>query len=146
MPKKPSTERKIIVMKNVELELDQIFDNKTIREAQEALEKFRISLNEYEILYGATITMETGWDSVYAKITRPETDREYNDRMERNRIARERKATAEQRKKEQDALKAKKKAELQRKNDLKVLKRLANEYKLDIDSALERLLVDNVDG
>lgn len=147
MAKKICTERKMIRMAEVELDVDELFDGKGIRAVQDDLEKFRIKLNEYEILYGATITMETGWDSVRAVVRRPETDREYNDRMIRNQIARERKATAAQRKLEQEALKVKKKEEQQRKKDLNELKRIAKTYKLDFDiTVLEQTVVDKVVG
>lgn len=86
-------ERKTIELDRKRIPLRQLLNGKEIREAARALEDFRMKLNEQEFLYGAKITIK--WDDysdVYAVARRPETDKEYADRLEKARIAAEVKA------------------------------------------------------
>ena len=86
-------ERKTIEVGSKRIPLRQLLHGKEIREAAKALEDFRMKLNEQEFLYGAKITVK--WDNygdVYAVARRPETDKEFADRLEKARIAAEAKA------------------------------------------------------
>ena len=99
MSKKPLT-KKLIELDKKRIPLRQLLNGKEIREAAKALEDFRMKLNEQEFLYGAKITIK--WDDysdVYAVARRLETDKEFEDRIEKARIAAEAKAERERIKK-----------------------------------------------
>ena len=86
-------ERKTIEIDRKRIPLRQLLNGKEIREAAKALEDFRMKLNEKEFLYGAKITIKwEDYSDVYAVARRPETDKEYADRLEKARIAAEVKA------------------------------------------------------
>ena len=86
-------ERKTIEIDRKRIPLRQLLNGKEIREAARALEDFRMKLNEQEFLYGAKITIKwEDYSDVYAVARRPETDKEYADRLEKARIAAEVKA------------------------------------------------------
>ncbi len=80
--------RKTVEIDRKRIPLRKLLHGKEIREAAKALEDFRLNLNEQEILYGAKISII--WDDanyVYAVARRLETDEEYTDRLEKQRIA-----------------------------------------------------------
>ena len=86
-------ERKTIEIDRKRIPLRQLLNGKEIREAARALEDFRMKLNEQEFLYGAKIIIKwEDYSDVYAVARRPETDKEYADRLEKARIAAEVKA------------------------------------------------------
>ena len=91
---------------------------KEIREAAKALEDFRLKMNEEEILMGAKLTIKReAWDDAYHLVaTRPETDQEMAERIERARLAAEAKKRREAEKRAKEAkLAEQKKLEEQRK-------------------------------
>lgn len=71
--------------------LEKLFNGKEIREAAKALENFRLHFNEQEILYGAklTIRVDSYNSDFYLVANRIETDKEYQDRLEKVRLAKE---------------------------------------------------------
>ena len=105
-------ERKTIEIDRKRIPLRTLLNGKEIREAAKALEDFRMKLNEKEFLYGAKIHIK--WedhDTVYAVARRFETDKEFADRLEKQRLAAEakvereriKKLKAEQRAREEEA-------------------------------------------
>ena len=86
-------QRKTVEVGSKRIPFRQLVHGKEIREAAKAIEDFRMKLNEAEFLYGAKIYIK--WDSygeAYAVARRPETDKEFADRLEKARIAAEAKA------------------------------------------------------
>ena len=83
----------------------KLINGKDIRTAAKALEDFRLKMNELEILHGATLTVKyDNWNSDFNLIaTRPETDNEMNDRLEKARLALEAKQRREAEKKAAEA-------------------------------------------
>ena len=120
--------------------LRKLLNGKEIREAAKALEDFRLCFNEQEILFGATLTikMDTYGEAVlYAH--RPETDKEYQDRLEKARIAAEAKAERERKRKLAAAERAKQ-AEANRKvNVAKSIKEMVKANNLTVDELAELL-------
>lgn len=91
-----ANERKTIEIDRKKIPLRTLLHGKEIRDAAKALEDFRIKLNEKEFLYGAKISVHwESYDSVYAVARRPETDKEFADRLEKARIAAEAKKERE---------------------------------------------------
>jgi hypothetical protein len=83
----------------------KLLDGKDIRTAAKNLEDFRLKMNELEILHGATLTVKyDNWNSDFNLVaTRPETDNEMNDRLEKARLALEAKQRREAEKKAAEA-------------------------------------------
>ena len=105
-------ERKTIEIDRKRIPLRTLLNGKEIREAAKALEDFRMKLNEKEFLYGAKIHIKwEDYDTVYAVARRFETDKEFADRLEKQRLAAEakvereriKKLKAEQRAREEEA-------------------------------------------
>ncbi len=105
-------ERKTIEIDRKRIPLRQLLHGKEIREAAHALEAFRMKLNEQEFLYGAKLYVhwhDYGSADIVAR--RLETDKEFEDRLEKQRLAAEAKAERariklikeEQRRKEEEA-------------------------------------------
>ena len=95
MSKKPLT-KKFIELDKKRIPLRQLLHGKEIREAARALEDFRMKLNEQEFLYGAKITIKwENYGEAYAVARRLETDKEFEDRIEKVRLAAEAKAERE---------------------------------------------------
>ena len=103
--KKNPTDRKTIQIKKLRIPLVKLLDGKDIRTAAKNLEDFRLKMNELEILHGATLTVKyDNWNSDFNLIaTRPETDNEMNDRLEKARLAAEAKKRREAEKKAAEA-------------------------------------------
>lgn len=88
-----NNQRKTVEVGSKRIPLRSLLHGKEIRDAAAALEGFRIKLNEEEFLYGAKITIKwENYDSVYAVARRLETDKEFADRLEKQRLAEEAKA------------------------------------------------------
>ena len=89
--RKKTTDRKTLQIKKLRIPLRKLLDGKEIREAAKNLEDFRLKMNELEILQGAKLTVKyDNWDSTFDLVaTRPETDAEMNDRLEKARLAAE---------------------------------------------------------
>jgi len=103
--RKKSTDRKTIQIKKLRIPLVKLMNGKDIRTAAKNLEDFRLKMNELEILHGATLTVKyDNWNSDFNLIaTRPETDNEMNDRLEKARLALEAKQRREAEKKAAEA-------------------------------------------
>jgi hypothetical protein len=103
--RKKSTDRKTLTIKKLRIPLRKLLDGKEIREAAKNLEDFRLKMNELEILQGAKLTVKyDNWDSTFDLVaTRPETDAEMNDRLEKARLALEAKQRREAEKKATEA-------------------------------------------
>jgi hypothetical protein len=102
--KKPA-DRKIITIKQARIPLVKLLNGKDIRTAAKNLEDFRLKMNELEILHGATLTVKyDNWNSDFNLVaTRPETDQEMADRLEKARLALEAKQRREAEKKAAEA-------------------------------------------
>lgn len=93
-------ERKTVEIDRRRIPMRKLLHGKEIREAAKALEDFRLHLNEKEFLYGATITVVMGeYGEAHAVARRPETDTEFADRLEKQRIAEELKKEREEKRK-----------------------------------------------
>jgi hypothetical protein len=103
--RKKTTDRKTLQIKKLRIPLRKLLDGKEIREAAKNLEDFRLKMNELEILQGAKLTVKyDNWDSTFDLVaTRPETDAEMNDRLEKARLAAEAKQRREAEKKAAEA-------------------------------------------
>jgi len=90
-------DRKQIEIGRKRIPLRKLLHGKEIRDAAKTLEEFRKTLNEQEFLHGAKLFVDWqdyGMCDIVAR--RPETDKEYADRLERARVAAEQKALREQ--------------------------------------------------
>lgn len=95
--------RKTIEIDRKRIPMRQLLNGKEIREAAKALENFRMKLNEQEFLYGAKITVKwENYGEAYAVARRLETDKEFEDRLEKQRLA----AEAKKERERQRAIKA----------------------------------------
>jgi hypothetical protein len=110
MPRKSPNERKTVQIKSIRIPLVKLIVGKEIRAAAKALEDFRLKMNEEEILMGAKLTIKReAWDDAYHLVaTRPETDQEMAERIERARLAAEAKKRREAEKKLREAQAAEK--------------------------------------
>ena len=101
MAKTQTNTRKLVELGSKRIPMRKLLHGKEIREAAKALEDFRLTFNEQEILYGAKLTIKMdsyGETTLHAH--RPETDKEYADRLEKQRISAEKKREAEKKRKE----------------------------------------------
>lgn len=116
--RKNPNDRKILQIKKIRIPMVKLLDGKEIREAAKALENVRLKMNELEILHGATLTIKRdAWNGDYDLVaTRPETDQEMADRLEKARLAAESKKRREAEKK---ILEAKRKEEARAKELIK---------------------------
>jgi hypothetical protein len=96
-PKKNPGERKLIEIKQLRVPMQKLLHNKDIRTAAKNLEDFRLKMKEEEILLGATLTVrrDTYGNDYWLVATRPETDQELADRLEKERLAAEAKKRRE---------------------------------------------------
>ena len=93
-------ERKTIEIDRKRIPLRSLIHGKEIREAAKALEAFRMKLNEQEFLYGAKLYVDwKDYGSADIVARRLETDKEFADRLEKQRLAAEAKAERERIKK-----------------------------------------------
>jgi hypothetical protein len=101
-------ERKTVEIGRRRIPFKKLFHGKEIREAAKNLEDFRLHFNEQEILYGAKLTIEMSsyYDEATLVAARPETDKEYEERIAKAEKAAELKAKRAAEKKEADRLKA----------------------------------------
>lgn len=126
-------DRKTVEIARKKIPLRTMLHKKEIREAAKALENFRLKFKEEEFLYGGRITVE--WNdysnSVEAVVRRPETDKEYEDRLEKLRIAEEQKQQREIKKQQQEQ---QRRAEMERRKKemaVEIIKSKARELGLD---------------
>jgi hypothetical protein len=132
--RKKSTDRKTLAIKKLRIPLVKLLNDKDIRTAAKNLENFRLKMNELEILHGATLTVKyDNWNSDFNLIaTRPETDNEMNDRLEKARLALEAKQRREAEKKIVDA---KRKEEARAKELIQTKERL---IKMALEAGIDR--------
>jgi hypothetical protein len=136
-------ERKTVELGRKRIPFKKLFDGKEIREAAKALEDFRLHFNEQEILYGAKLTVRMGtyYDNEASLIAaRPETDKEYDDRIEKAERAAELKAKRAAEKKEADRLKAIEKEANRQKDALDKIREVAKANGLTVDQL--KILLD----
>ncbi len=126
--------RKTIELDSKRIPLRQLLHGKEIRDAAKALEGFRMKLNEQEFLYGAKITIK--WDNygdVYAVARRPETDKEFADRIEKARLAKEAKAERDRVRKLKEEQRAKMEEANKKAQVAAYIKKLANDAGISVD-------------
>jgi predicted DsbA family dithiol-disulfide isomerase len=119
----------------------KLLNGKDIRTAAKSLEDYRLKMNELEILHGATLTIKhDSWDSTFNLVaTRPETDAEMADRLEKARLAAEAKQRREAEKK---IVEAKRKEEARAKELIKtkdLLIKMAKEAGIERDRLVDFL-------
>jgi len=132
--RKKTTDRKTIQIKKLRIPMVKLLDGKDIRTAAKNLEDFRLKMNELEILHGAKLTVKyDNWDSTFDLVaTRPETDNEMNDRLEKARLAAEAKQRREAEKK---IVEAKRKEEARAKELMQTKERL---IKMALEAGIAR--------
>ena len=122
------SKRKMVDCGRKRVPLRKLFHGKEIRDAAAALEEFRLHLNEAEFLYGAKITLQMdAYGECIAVAKRPETDSEYNTRLEKVKQAAIAKAERERLKAIADEAKKAKQAEDQKKRTLEHMQNLAKQ-------------------
>lgn len=125
--------KKQIEVDRKRLPLKSILHGKEIREAAQALEQFRLELNEKEIMYGCTLTIVMrDYGEAHLVARRMETDEEWMNRCEKARLAAERKKEREAKRKLADREKMRKMLEAK--------KQEAREYIGKIDQKLQELV------
>ena len=88
--------RKTVELKSKRIPLRKLLHGKEIREAAKALEDFRLNFTEQEILHGGRITVKMdAYGEATAVVKRLETDKEYEERLEKARLAHEAKIERE---------------------------------------------------
>jgi hypothetical protein len=103
-------DRKTVEIDRKRIPLRSLIHGKEIRDAAKSLEEFRMKLNEKEFLYGAKLYIDwKDYSTVDIVARRLETDKEYEDRLEKARIAAEQKALRDRKR----AAEAVKRAELE---------------------------------
>ena len=138
-------ERKLVEIGRKRVPLKKLIHGKEIREAMTEFENFRRLFNEQEFFYGAKVWLEvTDYDRIDAVCKRPETDKEYDARMEeiraKEQLKREReerrliKEAERKRRLEEEAARA---AEEQRKRDLEAMKAMARKLGLSAKELAE---------
>lgn len=127
-------QRKTIEVGSKRIPLRQLLNGKEIREAAKALEDFRMKLNEEEFLYGAKISIKwENYDSVYAVARRPETDKEFANRLEKQRLAAEAKAERARIKAIRDEERRRQEAATRKARVAEHIKNLAKEAGISVD-------------
>jgi hypothetical protein len=103
--RKNPSDRKIVQIKSMRIPMVKLLNGKEIRVAAKLLEDFRLKMKEEEILLGATLTIRRdAWNHDFHLVaTRPETDQEMADRIEKARLAAEAKKRREAEKKAAEA-------------------------------------------
>lgn len=136
-----ATQRKTIEVARKRVPLKSLLNGKEIRVAAKALEDFRLKMNEAEFLYGAKITLTVdSYGECTAVAKRPETDKEFADRIEKARLAAEAKKEREIKRKEAEVAAAQKKREAQRQQTIEHIKRMAKEQGISSNELVECLV------
>lgn len=137
---KKVTDRKLVEIGKKRVPLRKLIHGKEIRDAAKALEDFRLNFNEQEILLGAKLILkyEPGGDAILYAL-RPETDKEYNDRLEKARKALEAKMERERIRKLQAEERARKAEENRKANVSKTIKDLIQSNGLDASDLVKIL-------
>ena len=121
-------ERKTVEIDRKRIPLRSLLHGKEIRDAAKSLEDFRMKLNEKEFLYGAKLYVDwKDYGSVDIVARRPETDQEYADRLERQRLLEEQKRERERKRKEQEEFRARQREIKRKAQAAELIKKLAEE-------------------
>lgn len=131
---KSKIERKMVEIDRKRIPLKKLLHGKEVRDAAKALEEYRLHLNEKEFLYGATLKIiMNDYSEAYMVATRLETDTEYNDRLERMRVAAEAKAERERKRVLAAEAKAQRELETRKQRALDMMKQMAQTNGLTAD-------------
>lgn len=140
------TERKSIVIERRRIPLTKILHNRYIEDAIAELKAFRAKFAEDEVLYKRKVMIKYNQGECIAEVYRLETDKEYNARLEQERLAREAKLEWARKKEEREKIKAEKAAqaailaeETQRQQDLETIKALSRKLGLTGDDLKKEL-------
>ena len=140
------TERKSIVIERRRIPLTKILHNRYIEDAIAELKAFRAKFAEDEVLYKRKVMIKYNQGECIAEVYRLETDKEYNARLEQERIAREAKLERQRKKELREKAKAEKAAqaailaeEKQRQQDLETIKQLSRKLGLTGDDLKKEL-------
>ena len=134
-------QKKTVELKKVRVPLRKLLHGVEIREAAENLKNFRLKLLEEELMQGAKLTIKveqyTGEFNLIA--TRLETDKEFEDRLEKARLAEEAKKEREAKRKLMEAEKKKRDAEMRKENVALRVKEMALSNGVSIAELTEML-------
>lgn len=135
-------QRKTVEIKQVRIPLRKLLHGFEIREAAENLKNFRLKLLEEELMLGAklTIKMEPHSDAILVA-RRPETDKEYTDRLEKARLAAEAKIERERIRKIQAEERAKRAEEMKKQNVAKTISEMVKSNQMTLEELTELLKV-----
>ena len=136
-----ANQRKTVEVARKRVPLRKLLHGKEIRAASKALEDFRMNLNEAEFLYGAkiTLTMDTFGECV-AVARRPETDKEFADRMEKARLAAEAKKAREAKRRDAEKQAQIEAAFRRRANAREYIRKVAEEHGITSDELVDILV------
>ena len=133
--------RKTVELKKVRIPLRKLLHGFEIREAAKNLENFRLKLLEEELMQGAKLTIKveayTGEYNLVA--TRLETDKEFNDRIEKARLAAEARKEREAKRKLMEAERKKRDAEVRKSQLALRIKEMALSNGMSVDELTEML-------
>lgn len=127
-------QRKTVELKKIRIPLRKLLHGFEIREAAENLKNFRLKLLEEELMQGAklTIKMEPHGEAILTA-RRPETDKEFEERIEKARLAAEAKKERERIAKIKAEEKRKREAEIRKEQVALRIKEMALNNGLAID-------------
>lgn len=132
--------RKRIEIASKRIPMKKLLHGKEIREAAKALEDFRMNLNEQEFLYGAKITLQVKeYGETYAVASRLETDKEFEERLEKARVAAEARKERDRVRKLKEAERAQREAETRKERIAMHIKDLASTNGLSKEELIDIL-------
>jgi hypothetical protein len=133
-------QKKFVELKKVRIPLRKLMHGYEIREAAENIKNFRLKLLEEELMQGAKLTVKLdNYGEMYLHASRLETDKEYEDRLEKYRLAEEAKKEREEKRKIHEAERAKR-AEAERKQTVaKRAKEMALSNGISVEELTEML-------
>lgn len=134
-------QKKTIELKKVRIPLRKLFHGVEIRQAAENLKNFRLKLLEEELMQGAklTIKVETYTNDFNLIATRLETDREFEARIEKARIAAEQKAEREAKRKLMEEERKKREFEMRKIRAIEHIKDMAKSNGMSLKELTEML-------
>lgn len=138
--KKSTAQRKTVEIGSKRIPLKKLLHGMEIRDAAKNLENFRLNFTEKEFLYGGKITVKVdSYGECYAVVHRLETDKEYEDRLEKARLAEIARVEREHKRKLAAEAKALREAETRKQRTLEAMKNLAMANGLTSDDIKELL-------
>jgi len=91
MPRATATKRRTIIVKDNPVDVRRIFNQHTPDDVIDIIEKLRQEYSEYSFLCNFDVRfVASHFNTLRIRVSRLETDAEYDRRMEKNRLARER--------------------------------------------------------